>query len=216
MRFRRSRRVRPRTRWLEGISQTMSSAGKYTVFEIANQSTVPAGPLTDLISRGQIQDVLDGRGTLMRLVGQLHVNLDPGCYQQVVASAPGAPVIVWLGIKASEEPPAGTQATWDPSDAQAQEGSWMWTKTVALNMPSWGVFVPQETSYYAPTTTCCPTKTIEVDIRTKRKLTNNMSVSLYGCGALANYAGIPYGDTVSGVHVVANLVGNIRALCKLS
>lgn len=214
MRFRRTRTRRPRRlRWLEGISQTVSGTGTYQQFVLSNPALASAGPLTEILSQSQIQNELDGNGTLMRIVGQMHVSLP---WDACNAGNFGTePVVIWLGIKANEVPPAGNVTTWDISGADAQDASWLFMKTVTL-MGSARAF-PNELGE-SPSAIqfggCCWSTTVDIDVKARRKLRQDMAVSLYGQGATGG--GSAFGSSVGGVLTCVHLIGNLRVLCKLS
>lgn len=212
MRFRRSRTRRPRRlRWIEGISQTCPGPGKFTEFAIPNQATIPAQTLTDIVSAAQVENELDGNGTVMRIVGDIHLYLP---FNVEAAAVSTFPIVIWLGIKALELPPSGTEATWDPSDANAQDASWMWMRTFILGTVTGRAPVAEVSAGVQYVDGYAHTE--RVDIRARRKLRQQQGIGLYGCGAVPTSSPTAYGATSSGVAVVANLIGNIRVLCKLS
>lgn len=213
MRFRRGRTRRPRRlRWIEGISQTVGSAGNYEVFPLLYGAGTANPPIVDVLSPAQIQDQLDGNGTLIRLVGDMSFSVDVNAVTGGVWFT--GPIIVWVGIRELEVPPAGVPSSWDPSDAAVQDASWLYMKQILVHSP-WAVTttlgnVSTQVSYPSLYTTV-----EHVDIKARRRLRQDTAISMFAAVALPNQD-FPSSGYPDGVAWKVNMTAQLRVLCKLN
>lgn len=186
-RFSRSRRPRPRVRWVGGmVRPTITTASSVA-------SNAAQGHVEEIVSSTQVFEELDGAGTLVRLVGELHVqNQFPTVAQ----------MIVYVGFRVIELPAIGSAPILSLQDEGEQASPWLLMRTWVLGSPETvgeAIFHNQISTNefhvpYGP----------HFDIKVRRKLRQNQAVVLYMNGTDA-----------TGAAVNVNYWGNIRALCAL-
>lgn len=198
------RRRKTRTRWIEGVTLAPQGGGERDFYQVhpANNYSGLLGdsPIPELITAAQVKDELDGNGTILRIVGDIIL------FNVTSIDTSPREVVIWEAIKVvDEELGTGSGPTFDLSQIQSNDMSWMWTRFTYLESPTSttpSLAVASDNRFHAPFGP-------KVDIRVRRRIRKGQALKYYCTFGVPGHVST---NVLEGLYVMPQL----RVLCKLN
>jgi len=190
------RRPTKRKVWLEGMTPAANANGAFnsTPWIGGTYQTIP------IVSSTQIEQDLDGDGGLLRLVGDLFIQV----YGQVGVSNSSYYAITAGIMQVQEDQTGAMSAQMSPMNAVANEFKWLWQKTYLVTpfASTASTFYPSGFESSGNKNPWQPNQEANLDVKVRRRLRTGMPIAFF-----FDLHFLPANFNVTAW-------GNIRALCS--